>query len=156
MPSSGRAIRAILTLLPHDQRNIFELGSGWGSLIFPIARRFPGSFISAFEISPFPFLFSKLLQTLFVTKNIQIQRKDFFKIDLNAADVIVCYLYPKAMLQLRDKFEAELKVGSVVISNCFAIPGWKPEKTVVLEDLWRTKIYFYRKLRPSMGSELSN
>lgn len=145
MPSSGKAIQAILDLIPHGQKNIFELGSGWGSLIFPIARHFPESFISAFEISPFPFLVSKFLRQLFVTKNIQIHRKDFFKIDLNDADVIVCYLYPKGMLQLRDKFEAELKSGSVVISNCFAIPGWKAEKTLILKDLWRTKIYFYRK-----------
>jgi len=31
-----------------------------------------------------------------------------------------------------------------VISNTFAIPGWKPISIYELDDMYRTKIYVYR------------
>ena len=59
--------------------------------------------------------------------------------------MIVCYLFPKGMEKLSKKLEKELKPGTLVISHTFALPGWKPFKTLDVDDLYYTKIYFYQK-----------
>ena len=55
----------------------------------------------------------------------------------------VCYLYPGAMRQLKEKFIKELKPGTMIISNTFAIPGWIPQQVWEVNDLYKTKIYRY-------------
>ena len=49
------------------------------------------------------------------------------------------------MKRLKEKLEAELKPGTLVISNTFAIPGWAYEKMLEVDDLYRTKIYLYKR-----------
>jgi hypothetical protein len=43
MPSSRKAVRKIVSLIPEGTNGeIVDLGAGWGSLAYPIAKRFPG------------------------------------------------------------------------------------------------------------------
>lgn len=146
MPSSGIARKAILKVIPENQKgNIYELGSGWGTLALPIAKQCPKAMVKGFEISPIPWIVSKILQLFCGYPNLNFYRKDFFHVSLDDASIVVCYLYPEAMKQLKNKLEKELKPGSVVISNTFAIPGWTPEHVHTLDDLYHTKIYVYRR-----------
>jgi len=39
---------------------IVDLGSGWGTLVVGLARAFPGASVQGLEMSPFPFLVSRL------------------------------------------------------------------------------------------------
>lgn len=55
-------------------------------------------------------------------------RGDYLKEDLGEADVIFCYLLPKAMEHLKEKFETELKPGTRIFSRAFKIPGWEPRQ----------------------------
>lgn len=145
MPSSPRVIRVLLQMIPADlQGTIVELGAGWGSLLFPLAKAFPHCQVIGYENSLIPFLSSKLLQKLFfAAPNLKIEREDFFQQSLHQSSLIICYLYPGAMKKLRNKFDAELSDGTLVISHTFAVPGWTPMQIVELNDLYRTKIYLY-------------
>ncbi len=143
MPSSHKAKKVIFSLLPTSQGKIYELGSGWGHLAFPLARHFPKMEVLALEGSPLPWFFSEAVQKIMYYPNLKIARKNFFNTSLRDADGIVCYLYPKAMERLKEKFEKELKPGAFVITNTFAIPGWKPDKVLIVDDLWRSQIYLY-------------
>lgn len=145
MPSSRKARKAICSLLPVTQGKIYELGSGWGHLIFPIANRFPHLQIRAIEGSPIPWLVSKGLQKILRYPHLTIERKNFLHLDLGQADGIVCYLFPGGMERLKEKFQNELKPGAFVISHTFAIPGWRAEKVIQAEDLWHSPIYLYIK-----------
>jgi len=141
MPTTQKAKRALLSLLPPECEGVvYELGSGWGNLAWALAKRYPKAQIRAYEMSPIPYFFAKLC---FSAPNLHYFRRDFRDISLKNADLIVCYLYPGAMQQLKVKFEQELKPGTFIASNTFAIPGWKPEKAVKLDDLYRTPIYLY-------------
>lgn len=140
MPSSKKAIQSIIPLIPSNASSIYELGSGWGALAVSIAKNRPSSTVHAFEISPIPYLFSRI--RTFV-KNLIILRGDFFNYSICDADVVVCYLYPEGMRKLKKKFENELKSGTVVISNSFSIFGWKPINVVPVGDLWNSLIYIY-------------
>lgn len=143
MPTSPKAKRALLKALPPTiSGTVYELGAGWGTLLLPLARRYPHAETIGFETSPIPYLVARARIRGF--QNIKLQRQDFMQTDLADAGLVVCYLYPEAMRRLKIKFEVELKAGTWVISNTFAIPGWEPLQVVSVDDLYRNKIYIYK------------
>jgi hypothetical protein len=145
MPTSARVREKFLENIPLETSGlVYELGSAWGTLAFPIARAFPLCHIQAFENSYFPYLFSLLRKKMFPMNNLDFSYKDFFSISLSDANLIICYLYPGAMEKLQVKMETELKQGCVVLSHTFAIPTWKPQRVYEVDDLYGTKIYLYR------------
>ncbi len=145
MPTSPRVRRELLRFLPDDPGGpVAELGAGWGTLAFPLARRWPERTVTAYEISPVPWLFLRCRQVVRPCRNLRIVRRDFFAADLRGTGLVVCYLYPSAMLHLQAKFEAELPPGAAVLTHTFAVPGWAPEKVIRACDLYRTPVYLYR------------
>jgi 16S rRNA A1518/A1519 N6-dimethyltransferase RsmA/KsgA/DIM1 with predicted DNA glycosylase/AP lyase activity len=148
MPSSAEAKYVILKLLETEipknfNGDILELGSGFLTLALPLAKKFPKNSVLAFETSMVPYLIS-IIRNYFYNSNLTVLNKDFFKADFQSACLIVCYLYPKAMEKLKVKFEQELKDGTFIVSNTFAIPGWKPLQVLTLDDIYHTKIYLYQ------------
>ena len=142
MPSSRRAVQQVLQfVVPPRSGAIYELGAAWGSLAVPLARAFPDRRIIAYELSTIPWLYLLLRVRVSGLKNIEVVRRDFFRDDLGKAAVVVCYLYPGSMVRLSTKLQSELMPGTVVVSNTFALPGWVPDQTSQLKDLYRTKIY---------------
>jgi hypothetical protein len=145
MPSLGKAQICMQQAIPQDVRGrIYDLGSGWGNLVVSLARSFPQCSVWGYEVSPIPRLFSKALIAISGIPRAHIENGDFFKIPLNDATVVVCYLYPKAMALLKEKFQRELAPGTWVVSNTFAVPGWKPYAVFQVDDLYLTKIYVYK------------
>jgi 16S rRNA A1518/A1519 N6-dimethyltransferase RsmA/KsgA/DIM1 with predicted DNA glycosylase/AP lyase activity len=134
----------ISTVLPEQKGDICELGAGWGRLAFPLARRCPESRVLAYELSPVPWIFLKLRVFLFGPRNLKIIRRNFLKEDLSKASLVVCYLYPGAMLKLSTKLLQELKPGAQVISNTFEIPTWTPVAIKNLEDVMCPQVFYYR------------
>ncbi|MBD3671611.1 MAG: hypothetical protein HUJ29_12650 [Gammaproteobacteria bacterium] len=148
MPSSSKSRRVILELLQDCSGSscFAELGSGWGSLVIPMARRNPGKTIIGYELSPVPYLVSRLLKRLYRLDNLVLYRKDFLYADLTAVDCLVCYLYPGGMEQLWHKLKQE-KLCATVISNTFAFVGIEPERLVRAADLYNSPIYVYNVTR---------
>ena len=145
MPSSGKATRIIAQLIAnaHSSSEIIEAGAGFGFLAGALANKFPHVHITAYELSPVPFIVARICAFVFRCRNLTICRRDFFKENFSSANVVVCYLYPGAMLQMKEKLIAELPADSLVISNTFAVPGWNAREIVEVNDLYRTKIYSY-------------
>lgn len=146
MPTSPKVKHLLINSLPKKWHGaIYELGSGWGTLAFPLAAKYPNCSVLAYENSPVPYLYSKILYLFFRHKNLLLKRQDFFEVDLKNAKMIVCYLYPGAMLRLKTKFEQELPQDSLVISHTFSVPGWKADKIIEVPDLYHSKIYIYHR-----------
>ena len=144
-PTSPRVRARLLDAVPADLNGtIFELGSGWGTLALPLARRFPGCAVVAYEISPLPWLVSRLRHALARLPNLTIRRADFQGAALGESALIVCYLGPEAMTKLKAKLESELRPGALVVSNFFAVPGWRAETVLTASDLYRSQVYVYR------------
>lgn len=146
MPTGSKVKKALFEqALPKTvEGKIYELGSGWGTLAFPLATFFPKNQIFAYETSPLPFWTSKFYFLFRGQSNLHLERKDFFTIPLDEASLVICYLYPGAMRKLKDKFKKELKPGALILTHTFAIPGWNPIKTFIVNDLYKTKIYIYQ------------
>lgn len=51
---------------------------------------------------------------------------DMWKVDMSNYDVVAVYGLSPIMKELGAKLQSELKPGSLVLSNVFDIPGWKP------------------------------
>lgn len=143
MPTLPKVKRALLEALPEQMEgDVIELGSGWGTLTKPLAVKYPKCRVVGYEISPVPYLYSKL----FCRKdNLEVFRRNFFSVDFTDVKLAVCYLYPGAMEKLKSKFECELARGAIVVSHTFAVPGWTAVKTITVSDMYRTKIYVYER-----------
>ena len=157
MPSSKKARQAMVQLsvetsletgiesTSQTQRGaIFELGSGWGSLLIPLAKIYPQRQIVGYELSILPWFTSHLLIKLLGLKNVKVHRQNFLKADLRGASVIFCYLYPGGMKTLEDKLKLEHGALEYLISNNFSLPSHKPIKTTLLNDLYQSPIYLYK------------
>jgi len=141
--------RAMIKLLSGRlERNgsykIAELGSGWGGLSFALAKHFPKSSVTGYDLSPVPYRFSRLRQML-SRKDVRFECRDFLDLDLEEFDIIVCYLYPGIMPALQDKFDKELKDGALVISNAFALPDWTPVEKTKTGRLPPVPVFLYKK-----------
>lgn len=144
MPTLGKVRRQLLPLLEPDLGGtVLELGCGWGTLAFAVADRCPRARVVAFELSPLPFAFCWLRQRLAPRANLELRRQDFFLASFSGAALVVCYLFPGAMTRLAPKLLAELPPGTRVLSHTFALRGWKPQRTLMVDDLYRTPIYVY-------------
>ena len=123
---------------------IAELGSGWGSLAFGLNRAFPKSRIIGYELSPIPYWISTFMNKITGDTNaIRFLRRDFFSEYLGDVNMVIFYLSGRHTIRLKDKLEEELKPGSVVISNSFPVPGWKPVKILTTKVFMELKIYVY-------------
>ena len=147
MPTGPRIQRAILDVLSRIQRDgvVVELGSGWGTLALGVARKNSDLRVVGFENSPVPYWISRLLCYVMLVPNLAIKRRNFYDMQLPEADVVICYLFSGAMERLREKFETELSADTWVISHTFDVPGWEPERVIEVRDLYRTKVYVYRR-----------
>lgn len=144
MPTSPKVKNRLLQELPQTfAGTIYELGSGWGTLAFPLAEKYPQAQVVGFEISWAPYLFSKFRLLLQPKKNLFFRRENFLKCDLSQASLYICYLYPGAMEQLSKKLAAEAPQGAILAAHTFALPGRKPFQTIIVSDLYNTLIYFY-------------
>lgn len=143
---SPRSVREVLLAeVPDDFRGVvMELGSGWGHLLLPLARRCPRATIIGYELSPIPFLITRLRVRIFGLRSVQLRRKDFFDESLREATLVVCYLHPGAMDRLARKLADELAPNALILSSTFALPGWEPLRIQRAADLYRTPIYTYR------------
>ena len=80
-------------------------------------------------MAPLPFLLSWLRAAL-GARSCRISWGDFHDLDLGRYDVVYAYLSPAAMHELSQKAKREMRAGTLLISNSFAIPGVPPLLTV--------------------------
>lgn len=145
MPSSKKAKNMMIQLLPKNIEGgvIYELGSGWGGMAFLLAKYHPNANVIAFELSPIPYLFSRIMQLLSRRPNLIIVRKSFHDQNLSDAKAVVCYLFPEGMRKLAPKFNKELPEKCTIISNTFSLREWENDSLVFLDDWAATRIYRY-------------
>ncbi len=121
---------------------VYDLGCGDGRVLIEVARAMNAKAIG-FEISILMYVVALLRVYLSgQSKNIKIHLKNFYKTDFKEADVILCFLTPNAMRNLKTKVESELKFGARFLSYVFPINGIKP-KEIFKERETDATIYLY-------------
>lgn len=128
--SSAAAARAVADLLPRDRSFTFlDLGCGLGGVVVYLARARPSGLYHGVEVAPVPFLLCRL-RALLSARNCRVSWEDYRNLDLGRYDVIYAYLSPAAMGGLWQKASREMRTGSLLVSNSFAVPEVQPAFTL--------------------------
>lgn len=147
IPSYGKVKTAMLesasqVLLKQKGQLIMDLGSGWGSLLLPLAKKFPQHRFVGIEYGIIPYFTSKFRARKL--KNVFFYHKNFFDADISKADVIFIFLLSRTMPRIRKKCQAEAKKGALIYVNRFPIPNLKLWKKFFLGTKYDT--YFIYKI----------
>lgn len=158
MPSSARVRRAVAEAIRRLEAGpglIVEAGSGWGTLGISVAKSCEGWRVLGIENSPIPLLISRIAAwlTFGVRGRATFIRGDLYRYPYEKADIVLCYLYPGAMERLGPILRQKLSPHARVVSICFAIPGWRAERVIQVNDLFRTSIYVYEMQEPRLPVE---
>lgn len=122
---------------------LYDLGSGDGRIVVSAALR--GADATGIEMDPLKVLYSRFfIKVMRLSKTAKIVRSNFFNVNLKKADVVTLFLLQDTNQKLKPKLEKELKQGASVVSYCFTIEGWKPEKTYLNTDSVFGPIYLYK------------
>ena len=122
--------------------HFLDFGSGTGSMILGLAKRYPDQQFVGVEAAWFPYLVSRL--RAIGTRNIQIYRKSFWDISLADTPVVYAFLSTEPMPRLWEKAKQEMSPGTFLISNSFVVPAIKPQQTLAVNDERQTMLYVYR------------
>lgn len=142
--SSRAAVQAVADLLPQERSFTFlDLGCGLGGVLGYLARARPAGRYYGIESAPVPFLLSRLRAALGV-QPCRISWGDFRDFDLGRYDVVYAYLSPAAMGDLWRQASREMRSGSLLISNSFAVPGVPPGSTVGTSGQGDSRLLLWR------------
>jgi hypothetical protein len=144
MPSSRKACHAMLASTDRPiNGHLIDLGSGWGTLVIALARKYPRQQVIGYELSWFPWLVSIIRKYVLRLDNLTLYRKDFKKARISDASILFCYLFPGGMISLDEKLKREQSNEILIVSNTFALPSCQPTKVIRLKDIYKTPIYVY-------------
>jgi len=131
---SNKAVcEAVATLLPTDRAFRFlDIGCGLGTVLARLAPRFPNGDFRGVEVAPIPFVWSWVRGR--ISGQFRARRRDFWREDLAACDVIYAFLSPVPMTELWRKARHEMRPGSLFISNCFRVDGVPADQVIAVGD----------------------
>lgn len=121
VPTTGKRKKFILSsvgdILQKTEKKltIIDTGSGIGSLLIPLAKKFPQHQFIGIEWSKILYQYS-----CYKARNLSNAKficQDMFLYSLQKADVIVCFLVPKIAKRFSEKLNKEVKDTCIIYSN---------------------------------------
>ena len=135
---------------------IIDMGAGNGDLTRYLARTLPDARVIGIEIDKVAYWKCRIYKKLGRYKNLEYWNKNFHAVDLSQADAVTMFLLGTLMTSIRDTLERELKSGTLVISNKFAIGGnWQPKTVLDIQTLYlhQKSLYVYVVNKGNMTNE---
>lgn len=130
VPTGDKDVRAMLKAAKIQKtQKIVDLGAGDGKLVMAYAKL--GYHIDGVEIKPWLVRRAqKQIEQNKLDSKASMIRANFWQFDTSGYDVVLLYAIPHIMGRLEKKLQAELKPGSIIISNYFTFPNLKPVRAV--------------------------
>jgi len=126
---------------------VYDLGSGWGSLVIALARAFPAAQIRGIEMSPLPYWIARIRTRNM--PNITLRQGNFYDSDLTDADAVTCYLMIKPMPKLASFLDRMLKPGTPVVSLSFWFRDRKLAASAKSSGILGAAALYYWPARPT-------
>lgn len=143
--SSHKVWQALETQLPKDRPFTFiDLGSGIGGVLTHLSKTHPQGNYHGVEYAPLPVLWSWLRIKSGKFNNCTVRWGSMWKSELSQYDVVFAYLSPVPMERLWHKARAEMRAGSLLISNTFAVPDHPPHASLTVADLHSSTLYIWK------------
>lgn len=140
--SNAATATALLQLLPAEPCRVVDLGCGHGGLLRRLAQARPDCSFLGIEHAPLPWLWGTLASAGLA--NLQIRYGDFWRQPLAPFDVVYAFLAPPPMPRLLAQAHAQMRRGTLLVSNSFAVPETPAEFVVEVADRRATKLFCYR------------
>ncbi|ATE61014.1 class I SAM-dependent methyltransferase [Thauera sinica] len=140
--SNRPTAEALAGLLPESPARMLDIGGGTGSLLRRLAALRPDCRFCGVELAPGPWLAGKLL--LARQPQVEWRRTDLFSEPWADYDLVYAFLSPVPMEAVWRKAVAEMRPGSLLVSNTFDIPGRKPDFVVEVADRRATRLLAWR------------
>lgn len=140
--SNAETAAAVAQLLPSTPVSVLDIGAGTGSLLRPLARLRPDCRFAGIELAPAPWLIGRILGARL--PNLTWRRGDLFTPSWTDYDVVYAFLSPVPMGAVWGKASAEMRAGSLLISNSFPLPAREPDFVAAVGDRRGTRLYLYR------------
>jgi hypothetical protein len=148
--SNKKTTDALLSLMQQRGATRFtDLGSGLGGVVRALDGG--GRVARGVETAPMVWVMSAVLSKL--TGRGRILRQDIWSTKLGQEDLVYAFLSTEPMPALYDKARAEMRPGSLLVSNSFPVPGVEPDEVWELPDRRKTKMYLYQMGGPKQGSK---
>lgn len=130
---------------------LIDLGSGDGRIVLTAAKVFGARGFGVEIKDELVRKSNATAQKEGLAGRVKFMKQDLFKTDLSQATVITMYLLPDTVDLLKDKFLAELRPGTRIVSHDYALTGWLPEKSrtfdleekIEISGVTTTVIYLY-------------
>ncbi len=126
--TTRQGIRQVIGILAKFKKQdgvFYDLGSCRGNFIVGLLKFSPNLQAFGVDRSRLRNIFSKSLSAIF-SRPASFLTGDIFTSDVSKADAVYIYLDQSLMLALEKKLQAELKSGSIVITNTQHLPSWQP------------------------------
>lgn len=141
VPTYASDIKFIVDKLKISSKDVFyDLGSGNGKVVF-IVEKLAGCRVTGFELTWWTHLWAKM-QKVINRSRAEFVNRNFFKANWSEANIIYCYLYPPLMGRIEEKFQAEMKPGSIAIVRDFPFPTMPHAEKYFMPK--KHEIYVYR------------
>ena len=115
-------------------QQVIDLGAGDGRLLKEAVRACPGIHAIGIELVPTIWLLGWIKLRLSKSgRTVAWKMQNVMHTDMSKADVVFLYVLPRMMERLEEKFNSELRPGTVVISNTFTFPGKQAVEEQVIQ-----------------------
>lgn len=147
-PTPQNVINDIATILQSigDTGTFVDLGSGYGTLIFGLAKRLPGWEFVGVEQSPTPWLMSNLRSIIKQVGNYRFFIGDAAQVPLHNYDVVYTNQSPTILKKWERGLAQRLESGTLFLSLDAALPRIKPLDKLTVDDVHT--LYVYQKSPP--------
>ena len=131
IPTEPVYIEGFFELAPVSESDVvYDLGCGDGRLLFAALERGAGRVVGV-DIDPKRIAAARKEAKIRGWENkTTFIEGDVLDTKFTDATVVFCYLIGEASTMLKPKFAAELKPGTRVVMETFAVPGWRPRQTI--------------------------
>ncbi|MBU3693706.1 MAG: hypothetical protein FGM40_02615 [Rhodocyclaceae bacterium] len=129
--SDTPATRHLLDLITDEHPvSVIDLGCGTGGLLLALRAERPIARLRGVENAPLTWLIARLR---LANAAIDVAYGSLWDESLAGHDIVYAYLSPAAMPRLWEKAAREMRPGSLLVSNSFAVPDVAPQRVIPLD-----------------------
>jgi len=124
---------------PKKGQRVYDLGSGFGRILFRVAQ-VTGASCTGVEVDPLKVWWTRrAIRRKGLQGQVDVVKSNLLDADISQADFVFVFLWDGIMQKLGYKAIREMKTGSMIVSYYHRILGWEPER----EDA-KNRVFLYK------------